>query len=303
MKKSFLFLVISLKLLALESSTFILDNDMFWSDKWYTNGLEFTYDKYYFDRDFNKKETYILGEKIFTPTKYYSYSWSKYDRPFAGLLYFGLLKEKYKVDGTYSKQGFLVEMTGKPSLADAVQKTYHKIFFFSKPVGWDSQIENIYGLAYIREDSPFYKEWRYSSGLSLNLRPITELHLGNVMLYGTGAIRIEYGKIGNEYQYGTRYKDPMEKTLFNMDEYYIIIEPSVLVKGHDSTIEGNIWNKKSPITFDTYPYVLESKVGFYTRWKDFSFEYNFIDISTEIKNMEWTFPNHRYHSLKFNFFK
>ena len=300
MKKIFIFFISILNILALQSSSIVLDNDMFMSDKWYTNGLDFTLDNYFFEEGFNKKETYILGEKIFTPTKYNIEFPNFYDRPFSGLLYFGILKEKYYPEGTYKKEGFLVEMTGKPALADVVQKTYHKLLFFRTPRGWDYQIENIYGLAYVREESKTYKKWDFDNDLSLSYRPVTELHLGNVMLYGKGYLVLNYGRLQNEYEFGE--KEAKDKRLFNMNEYYLSFESGITLKGHDSTIEGDIFKNQSPITFDIYPLVLQNRIGMYMRWEKFSFEYDFTMISTEVKNMIWSDPSHRYHSLKFNFY-
>lgn len=300
MKKILTFLILVCNIFGLQSASFTLDNDMFMSDKWYTNGLFFTMDNYFFEDEYNKKETYVLGEEIFTPTKYNSEFMELYDRPFAGLLYFGKINEKYYPEGAYSKEGILFEMTGKPALADIVQKTYHKLLFFRTPRGWYSQIENIYGLAYVREDSKVYKKWNFDNGLSLSFRPITELHLGNVMLYGSANLLFNYGRLENTYEFGKDKAD--KKTLFNMNEYYLSFQSGFTLKGHDSTIEGDIFKNESTLTFDIYPLVLQNRLGLYMRWEKFSFRYDFTMISSEVKNMVWSDPSHRYHSLKFNFY-
>lgn len=302
MRKILVYLMITFNIFSLQSSWLIIDNDAAMSDKWYTNGIELKLDNYFFNEGFNVRESYIIGEKIYTPTKFYKKSEfiNEYDRPFAGLLYFGILKEKYFPEGNYKKEGFLVEMTGNSSLSGFVQKTYHKMLFFRPPNGWDTQIEDIYGIAYVREESPIYLKWDFTKNLSLSFRPIAEIHLGNVMMYARNSAILNLGHLENIYEFGEKIAN--RKTLWNMDEYYLTIETGLTLKGHDSTLEGDIFKNQSPLTFDIYPLVLQSKAGVFMRWDDFSVEYDLTMLSTEIKNMEWVEYWHKYHSLKFNFY-
>lgn len=302
MKKLFVYLIAGINIFALQSSWLIIDNDAAMSDKWYTNGIELKLDNYFFGEEFNTKEMYVMTEKIYTPTKFYKGPefMEEYDRPFAGLLQFGILKEKYFPKGNYKKEGFLIEMTGNASLSGLVQRTYHKMLFFRPPKGWDTQIENIYGIAYVLENSPFYKKWSFNENLALSFRPVTELHLGNVMLYGKNYFVLNLGRLENSYEFGENISK--NKTLWNMDEYYLSIETGLTLKGHDSTLEGDIFKNESSLTFDIYPLILQSKAGFFMRWNDFSAEYDLTMLSTEIKNMKWIDNWHRYHTLKFNFY-
>lgn len=302
MKKLLVYLITILKISALQSSWIIIDNDAAMSDKWYTNGLEFKLDNYFFEENFNKKESYIISEKIYTPTKFYKGSEfiDEYDRPFAGLLHFGVIKEKYFPQGNYKKEGFLIEMTGAASLSGLVQKVYHKMLFFRPPKGWETQIENIYGVAYILEKSPIYKKWKLTDNLALSFRPVTELHLGNVMLYGKNEFILKFGRLENQYEFGE--KNSVDKTLWNMDEYYLSVESGLTLMLHDSTIEGDMFKNESPLVFEIYPLILRSRAGVFMRWDDFSVEYDLTMSSTEIKGMEWIDNWHRYHSLKFNYY-
>ena len=302
MKKIFIFLILIFSIYSEKSFEFIIDNDAFLSDRWYTNGLEFKLNEYFFYNQENTENTYILGQKIYTPTTFYKDSKyiDEYDRPFAGLLYFGILKEKYKKNGKYRKSGWLLETTGKASLSDTVQKTYHKILSFRKPKGWDSQIENTYGIAYVREESPIYKSWNVNNNLDLNLRFINEIHMGNVILYDKIFGRVEFGNFNNFYKFTNKEKID---TLWNMKEYYLFLQTGLMLRGYDSTLQGNIFNNKSKFTVDIYPVILESKVGFFMKWKEFSLEYDLTANSTEIKSMKFEEFWQIYHTLKFEFFK
>lgn len=295
----YLFLVISI--FGRDRFTALLDNDMFFSDKWYTNGLEFTWDKYKFSGTlYNNKNTYFIGQRIYTPTKYYKApeDIAEYDRPFAGYLYFGALKEKYENTGVYTKKGWLFETVGDASLGALTQKTYHKYLDFKTPRGWESEIENIYGLAYYYENSPFYKEYKVIKDLSLDMRLVNKLHLGNVSLYGGSGLSFRFGNINNPYE----FKEDYRNKLGNIDEYYFTLDSSIELKGHDSTIEGDIFRNESPFTKDIYPIVIKNGAGFFLRWDDFSFDYDLTLVSTELKDMEWKDNNWRYHTLKFSWF-
>lgn len=307
MKKIIIYLMIVYGVYALESFTGVLDNDMFLTDKWYTNGLEFKYDKYNLDKEsenikYNEKESYVLGQRIYTPKTYYldTSNISLYDRPFAGYLYFEKTKEKYFENGEYTKKGWAAEIIGDFSLGEVTQIGYHKLLDFRKPLGWDSQIENIYGVAYIWENSPFYKNWNLSENTDLDLRFVDELHLGNVMLYGKISGFLRYGNINNPYEFKEKKNG---KKLLNMDEYYLTIGSIITAKVHDSTLQGDIFNNESVFTTDIYPLVWDNKAGFYARWDDFAFYYDLIMESTDKRNLDWTDNSFRYHTLKFIFFR
>ena len=53
MKKLVIYFTIICLTYSLETATFILDNDMLFSDKWYTNGMEVKYDDYFFNKEKN----------------------------------------------------------------------------------------------------------------------------------------------------------------------------------------------------------------------------------------------------------
>lgn len=299
MKKIIVYLILFINSFGQESFTALLDNDMFFSDKWYTNGLEFTWDNFdYSNEIYHTKKSYILGQRIYTPTKYYKpveYI-DEYDRPFAGYLYLAYMKEKYKQDGKYTKKAWMFETIGDASLGAKTQRTYHKYLDFRTPLGWASEIENIYGIAYYFENSPFYKEIKLGHDLDFDMRFVNKLHLGNVMLYGGSGLSLRFGNINNSYE----FKEESENKLGTIDEYYLTLDSSFELKGHDSTIEGDIFNNESPFTKDIYPVVVKNGAGFYLRWDDFSFDYDLTLVSTELKDMEWKDNNWRYHTLKFS---
>lgn len=308
-KLIFIFMIFYNFIFSFESFVLTEDNDAFLSDKWYTNGTEFKWDNYYLEKNTDKngkkykeKKSFLIGQRIYTPTIFYKGPEfiSEYDRPFAGYLYTGLIKEKYFEDGKYFRQGLLIETTGKSSLAGAVQKNYHKLLAFRKPRGWDTEIEDVAGIAYIRENSPVYKKWSLTKNNDISFRAGTELHLGNVMLNGRTFINAKLGKLDNIYESFEDYKE--SKGLCGMNEYFVEAESSLTLRGHDSTYEGNIFNNQSIFTKDIYPLVLMSKVGFLMRWDDFSARYDLTMVSTEIKDMEWRRIWQRYHTLKFEWF-
>ena len=305
MKKLVIYFTIICLTYSLETATFILDNDMLFSDKWYTNGMEVKYDDYFFNKEknnlkYNEKDTYLIGQKMFVPTTFYKSSEyiDTYDRPFAGYLYFGKLKEKYFENNNYTKKGLLVEIIGSKSFAEDAQEYHHENFGMTTPRGWDTQIEDIYGLAYIYERSTNYKEYKIDDNISFDERLVTGLHMGNVMFYGElyGAFR--FGKINKPYEFKGREE---EGGFFSPDELYMIAEGGVMAKVHDSTLEGDWFGDNSPLTVDYYPLLATNKIGFVSRWNNFQFDYELAIQSTEIKSRKWSMNDFKYHTLKFTY--
>lgn len=92
--------------------------------------------------------SFSLGQKMFTPANISSYALQTNDRPYAGWLYGDIAfhsKTQKRLD-TFELQAGLI---GELSLAEQAQDLIHSMRDIDKANGWDNQLENELGIAFI----------------------------------------------------------------------------------------------------------------------------------------------------------
>ena len=130
--------------------SFANDNDVYLlagDDQYYTNGLIF-HKRWVPGGEAAKKDTikrifdFEFSNKIFTPQDLVLRNPDRFDRPYAGLLTFGLSHQKF-ISPSFSRTiGTEVALTGRISLAQAFQEWHHKNLGMTDPRGWGFQIPN-----------------------------------------------------------------------------------------------------------------------------------------------------------------
>lgn len=138
--------------------SFTIENDIFGDDdKDYTNGVRIDYitprnDLNAFGRWAHDQLNptiqaddwymiYALGQSMFTPTDISDPNPGRLERPYAGFLYgsVGVVADTGRRLHTFALD---VGVVGPLSGAEQTQKFVHDIGDFTKPVGWDQQLEN-----------------------------------------------------------------------------------------------------------------------------------------------------------------
>lgn len=122
------------------------DNDFFgkWSDKYYTNHTRLALT---LDADVSPGESvrrayfFSLGQEIYTPKDRAAEVPDPRDHPYAGYLYASLGDVSYDDDFAIFRE-IQLGVTGEWSLADRIQKEYHRLLDEIRPAGWDTQIHN-----------------------------------------------------------------------------------------------------------------------------------------------------------------
>lgn len=144
---------------------------------------------------------FALGQSIFTPGDITIAAPQPDQRPWAGWLAgtVGLLSVGRDQDGELHRIDRLsldIGVVGPASGAETVQRTWHKLFEFETPRGWDNQLKNEPGLVLNYERSYVIQptNWR-PMGLETDLIPHWSVALGNVLTQGSvgGTVRLGSG--------------------------------------------------------------------------------------------------------------
>lgn len=320
MKKKlfYLFMFITYNIYSQRSINLKIDNDIFFSDKFYTSGIELELEA----RDSNfynaKKELaddneinrlqYVtrrfLGQKLYTPS---NIRWTleekeKYERPYAGFLYAGYAIEKYNENSQYIIHSYTIGATGDISLGEFYQKEYHELIGSPEPQGWDMQIEDKFIFQYQLEYSPKNYILFHENNITRDYRNIFKVDLGNLRLGGSIEFLIRYGNILSDFSSRkTNFARIPDQNFLNLKEYFVFFKGRIKATFHDTTYEGGLISRKSPITVDINPIVLEEELGFCLSWEDFIFEYILNIQSTETKNDSFKLDWHMYHSFNFKY--
>jgi len=196
--------------------TIQFENDLFsGSDQHFTHGTRFAYLSPegqdwvenlarlvpIFDPGSKRRVSYALGQNIFTPEDITRRVPDPTDRPYAGWLYatVGLVSEK---GDRLDNLALDVGVVGPASFADETQTRWHRAFGFTKPEGWDHQLENEPGVV-------LYYERKWRKGLELQIPELPLIadlpvisHLGLVDNLGVDVSPHIGGALGNVFTYG-----------------------------------------------------------------------------------------------------
>ncbi len=152
--------------------------------------------------DTQRKFDVVLGQSIFTPTKYHDPVPDPKDRPFAGWLYGGgsLLQE---TNGNMLENfEILAGVVGPASLAEEAQEGFHSATGFNNTnldAAWKHQLKNEPGvmITYDRH----WKIWQNSFfGFQTDIIPEAGLTVGNVMTYADAGFQLRVGQnLGADY--------------------------------------------------------------------------------------------------------
>ncbi len=318
--KKLLFIILSFGIFAYEKSfNFNLDNDAPFTDKYYSNGIEFEIEvrnPNVYDEDdiitniwqggsYTRVKKFIFGQKTYTPKdiKLGVEEVEKYERPYAGWLYFGYANEKYFELGSYIKHNYYIGITGKDSFSEMYQREYHDLIGSPNPQGWDLQINEGAGFQYTFEYSPKNFLLYEKEENKIDFRYGTKINIGTIFINGDINLLVRYGRIASDFESRkTEMLLDKEKAFLNMKEYYLYIMSKGKIIVHDTTFEGGIDKNRSPHVVEINPFVLEQNTGFIMNWDRFSLEYKLSILSSEIKDEKWSLASHLYNSLNFKYF-
>lgn len=245
----------------------ISDNDVYLAqanDRYYTNGIFFGYS--WAGRqgaEVKKQHTLVLGQLMFNPRDYSLEPESSIDRPYAGFLFLTYQQALFLKKDQVLQLSATAGTTGKPSLAEALQRWYHRTVGFDKPEGWKYQVKTEPGI----NVSALYAATLFpgqAQSSVLAVKPVVQVTAGNSFT-GTQA--------GVIFQLGA-FEANGESALWNAGlnrtpaarrrkyECFVYFHPQLTAQVYNATIQGGLFRQDKGTVRDPERLVYQQTLGF-----------------------------------------
>ncbi len=268
------------------------DNDTYVSiseDKYYSNGLElfFSFIPGKVDSNVTKQVIeFSIGNKMYTPSSANKPSIEDHDRPFAGYLYANAQISKFYENESMLRYGAQIGIMGPASGVDAFQELMHSFIGWYSVNGWEYQVSNAIGINF---------HAMYSVKLTNYMSKQADINLYSFVNVGTIHTNLAVGfwnrlsilQLNRVYEsslYGSSIvKDRKIKTKRRMD-LFLFFKPQLEYHLYDATIQGSLFNDKSPITYDVEPFQMSLEFGLMFQFERANIWYSVIMKSKDVKN-------------------
>lgn len=266
-----------------ENDVYLLKN----TDRYYSNGalihFRFVPEKNVF-LGIGKKEPVKriveleISQKFYTPKDLTLTDVNDYDRPYAGWLYFGLTVADFVKANQLITYGVELGVVGSISGADGFQTWYHRNFGFPEPQGWGFQIRN---------ELVANLKGSYSFQLPLVKKSVDLISTSQAMI-GTGFINamqrvdVRFGKLQSLDE--SVFKNAIigrRRNGFSRHAYLFLGYGRQWV-GHNITVQGGLWNDRSPHTEDIFSTVQHVRVGWAANSVNTTFKMTYNWLSEEV---------------------
>jgi lipid A 3-O-deacylase len=279
-----------------------IDNDIFFFiDRYYSAGHEITYRTLlskeqflarWFDRG-NQSSKWIasfgIGNKIFTPKKVRFVNPVNMDRPYAGYVYGSISLTHLKGQSSISSLSLETGLVGEKTGLGQLQTWWHEKTGFQEPRGWDSQIAN---------EIIFNMQYKFQRGI--NITREVDLVSTSVLTAGTGSNKVSQDFALRLFRFKPLTRSVFSNSLLGNDasstkELFIFLGGGVDYVFYNIFLEGSLFDKPSPFTVESTPWVIRGNIGImYTRNRG-SFSVCFNNVGREMLN------GLRHNYMRFNF--
>lgn len=294
-KKSFIALFILASVLSFGQAKtkeigFITDNDLYTSSKndmYYTNGLELFYRFLSKNENpkINKKITeFRIGQYIYNPRFINAAAVTINDRPFTGYLFAEAGRSFFCQSESVLKTNFQLGFMGPNALGRETQESFHHLIGYKEVFGWENQLTNAFAVqAHVMYSKKLFPS-KHNDFIDFHFQ--SEANLGTIFDgVSTGFLtRIGFKKLLPIYDSNLHDASVSFVPQYNIREFYFYAMPSVNYQFYDATIQGSMFNDKSPITFDLEPLRFNAEFGLKYRHNNFNMSYSFIYRGRELKD-------------------
>lgn len=253
------------------------DNDYFKptknSDQQYTQGLRIGVTTS--SQDF-KSKTYktFYGQQLFyTPGNKQETSIQTSDRPYAGYLAGGY-KESTRILREQTTRGIELGLVGEHAYGEEVQRWVHRGLGQRYPKGWDNQL---------RDEPTILLNYEHQR---LHERGVTVygLHAGNLFTQAYTGAFFQYGTNNdfiNDVTFPRIKRNSLQQDLDRTSEFTwnTFAGPVARAVFRNIFLDGNTFEDSHSV--NSYPIVLEGRIGFHIKYKRFRFGYTYIKQTKE----------------------
>ncbi|MCD0470206.1 lipid A deacylase LpxR family protein [Flavobacterium sp. JAS] len=303
-KAFFAFLILSSTLIFGQAKTkeigLITDNDLYTSSKndmYYTNGLEFFYRFLSKNNNekINKKITeFRIGQYIYNPRFINEESVYENDRPFTAYLFAEAGRSFFYKSESVLKTDFQLGFMGPNALGRETQESFHHLIGYKNVYGWENQLHNAFGVqAHVLYSKKLFPN-KHNDFVDLHFQ--SEGNLGTIFTgVSTGLLaRVGFKRLLPIYDSNLHDASVSSAPQYNIREFYFYAIPSVNYQFYDATIQGSLFNKTSPLTFDITPWRFNAEFGLKYRHNNWNLSYSFIYRGREVEPNDITDTNTGY---------
>ncbi|GAB2791791.1 hypothetical protein GCM10027275_40800 [Rhabdobacter roseus] len=223
----------------------------------------------------------------FTPTHIDRPEVLRGDRPFAAAIFIkSFTVSTDTVQRVRVSAGLSTGVLGPVAFGEGMQSTLHRWLGGAEPLGWKHQIRNDLVLNYELN----YERELYSLARFLTLHSLLQLRAGTLSTRAQAGFTMMLGKFNGPFGNAS----VMQKKPFQL---YIYGQPLVSLVGHDATLQGGLFNRKSTYILsaaDLTRSTLQYNLGGVFQYKKLLLEYYLTLLSREFE----TGRNHRWGGVR-----
>jgi hypothetical protein len=289
-----------------EVFSFRMENDIYFSDRYYTNGVKMSYTqsgddfltsrlqfavlKSIFGDDAQTYQSVSIGQKMCVSSDINIPNPPDGDRPYAGWLYasFGShLARENSLDSLTVSLGIV----GPHSFAEQTQKFWHSLWDVDKPMGWHNQIEDEFGFIISYEHNERFLRRQLTEDFSSDVIGTLGADLGNVITQGIVRAIWRFG-FNLPYSFSANRIDSSDAndvlwrpTDASPDWHcFMYAGGSAKFVGYDITLDGNTYRDSYSVASKWL--VGEAIAGISTRYKNIQADLNWTLRSSEYHNQK-----------------
>ena len=279
---------------------FHYDNDYFTkTDYYYSQGITLEYvhpglKKFPVSKlllkPFNSDTRYGITFNLFgyTPTSISKSQILYGDRPYSSAMstkFFSAGSDSVKKQRLSSS--ISIGILGPAAQGEQIQTGIHRWLKNRLPQGWQHQIKNDILLNYQLN----YEKKLFNTGNHILLNTAAEARLGTVHDRVSGGINFMAGHFNNRYTTAVKR---------NKTEYYLFGQSRINFIGYDATMQGGLFNRKSPYTIssgDVERITFQADGGIVVNFKKLFFSYTQSFLTKEFRTGRY----HRWGGISFGF--
>jgi lipid A 3-O-deacylase len=268
------------------------DNDTYVSfseDKYYTNGLMFFYRFIPEKTNPNLAKEVIefrLGNKMYTPSSANKPDIADHDRPFAGYLFANAQISKFYENESMLRYGAQLGIMGPASGVGGFQEMMHDFIGWYTVKGWEHQISNNLGINF---------HGMYSLKIANYLSKQADINLYSFVNIGTIRTNIAVGfwnrisfielnKVFESNLYGASIVKDRKIKSGRKSDFFFFFKPQLEYHLYDASIQGGMFNNKSPLTFKVEPVQMTFEFGLMFQFERANIWYSVTLQSKDVKN-------------------
>lgn len=204
------------------------------------------------------------------------------NRPYAGWLYGGFLREIHRLNGTRARFGVDIGCLGPCSGAEWAQTTLHELLNQPEPQAWSRQVKNELGVVLYGEMTPV----RWDLGSSIDVAPTLHGRFGNIFTDIGAGLTVRAGRLN---------------ALPGRDTFHAFLRVDAKAVGYNATLQGGYFSSGNPHTVEPKRGVGMAEAGVAWIRAPYGFRISIVRQGNEIRDLPDSQGAQNYVRLQFSY--